>query len=721
MNTTISKTLMSIWFLLALSTTSLHAQVTGWLQTDAGSYNYTNTANWVGGTVNGIWDSSLTLTAAQTVTFDANTTLATGFSFLYGGSFNDTLRSDGTTDYTLTLGGDITVNTVSASRVITIGSTTANQKLNINLGGAVRKLDVRAAPGTSSQRSLTLNNAISNGSIVAQGGGTISLNPGAAITNTFSSITLKNAQLGVGDYSDVTVTGTLIVDGIGGINGDANAGGISMLTLYNGKARFHPMTAGSLIRTNNAVALFRGANLGNAPGNYVCNLTFTTPPTAELVGGGGAEGTTTISIIPWALGGTLYNSIDTFVTYGDYGIRPLNITTEFTNRIDVGTISSENVKLPPTSGTTTNDLDTTINSLYMPGSDTLATVVAGAGTLTVTSGAIYLGAAKTITMIDANVSFGNRQGVIGYGMGMGTAFNGAISGSTGLVLYQSAPYVGRWSSGTGITFGGNAANSSYTGDVYINGRVFIPDGFLPSGSRTGDVFVQGLATFSTTCSINGLTGFGEFGRAQSGPGSTLSLGGNNANGDFDGVISDNGPLSIKKIGSGTQRLGGRTTYDGTTTVEGGTLIMDGYFTNTAVTVKTNTILRGKGTIDKSGSAITVNNGGMLAPGDANGIGTMTVLQGNVVFINGATLKVKVGTAGACLLNVAGVVTNNIAGSITVPVTVEGEGPGKWLVIKAVSIVPAFTSATSGCTVTIENSGTELWVNRSSKGTLVSFQ
>jgi hypothetical protein len=86
---------------------------------------------------------------------------------------------------------------------------------------------------------------------------------------------------------------------------------------------------------------------------------------------------------------------------------------------------------------------------------------------------------------------------------------------------------------------------------------------------------------------------------------------------------------------------------------------------------------------------------------------MTILQGDVAFANGAKLTVKAGSSGACLLDVAGSVT----GSATVPVTVEGEGKGKWKVMQATSIAPDFTSATANVVVTKENGGTELWVER----------
>ena len=45
--------------------------------------------------------------------------------------------------------------------------------------------------------------------------------------------------------------------------------------------------------------------LGGTPGANVPNIVFAAPPTADLVGGGGPAGTTTVSILPYAIGTTV--------------------------------------------------------------------------------------------------------------------------------------------------------------------------------------------------------------------------------------------------------------------------------------------------------------------------------------------------------------------------------------------------------------------------------
>ena len=100
------------------------AQTTGWNQTAGGTFDYLDTGNWVGGTINGIWDSSLALSGSQTATFGSDAVLSSGLEFLYDGAVNVTLAGSGAAR-TVTLGGDLNVNTVQ-NRIITIGSTSAS-------------------------------------------------------------------------------------------------------------------------------------------------------------------------------------------------------------------------------------------------------------------------------------------------------------------------------------------------------------------------------------------------------------------------------------------------------------------------------------------------------------------------------------------------------------------------------------------------------------------
>ncbi len=88
--------------------------------------------------------------------------------------------------------------------------------------------------------------------------------------------------------------------------------------------------------------------------------------------------------------------------------------------------------------------------------------------------------------------------------------------------------------------------------------------------------------------------------------------------------------SLTKTGSGTLLLSGSNTYTGPTTIDQGKLDVDGWLTNSAVTVNSGGILSGTGSL----ASVTVNAGGTLTPGDSLGI---LHLSGNLILESGAEI------------------------------------------------------------------------------------
>jgi autotransporter-associated beta strand protein len=131
----------------------------------------------------------------------------------------------------------------------------------------------------------------------------------------------------------------------------------------------------------------------------------------------------------------------------------------------------------------------------------------------------------------------------------------------------------------------------------------------------------------------------------------LTTGFDNTSTNFSGVMSDAviGPLSLVKVGSGTQTLSGVNTYTGTTTVNGGTLAVDGSIASSSLTtVNAGGTLGGTGIVGN-----TTISGGTLSPG--NSIGTLTV-AGNLIFTAAASYMVEVSPASADRTNVTGTAT-----------------------------------------------------------------
>ena len=97
---------------------------------------------------------------------------------------------------------------------------------------------------------------------------------------------------------------------------------------------------------------------------------------------------------------------------------------------------------------------------------------------------------------------------------------------------------------------------------------------------------------------------------------------------FGGSISGTG--SLTQNGSGTLILSGTNNYSGNTNVNVGTLLVDGSLGAGLVNVASGATLGGTGTI---GGPVTIQNGGILAPGDAPGtltMGTLTLNSGSIL-------------------------------------------------------------------------------------------
>lgn len=227
----------------SLAAASLFADPeTGWKQTGAGTYVYVDPDNWVGGDVNGIFGSDLTLAGNQTITFSQDTTLPDGLTFQYDGKYAITLASDGTGDKTLTLGGDIVFSPAQNDAAATV---TFN--VGIDLGGAMRTISA----GTNTKPVLKIMNAVSNGGLTLRNnypltlnsastyaGGTTLAGTGAVtvMPDAFGTGTItfeQGSQLSVSGNRTFTVNNPLVFNGdwraaLSGGNLNLGAGDISI-------------------------------------------------------------------------------------------------------------------------------------------------------------------------------------------------------------------------------------------------------------------------------------------------------------------------------------------------------------------------------------------------------------------------------------------------------------------------------------------------------------
>jgi len=138
----------------------------------------------------------------------------------------------------------------------------------------------------------------------------------------------------------------------------------------------------------------------------------------------------------------------------------------------------------------------------------------------------------------------------------------------------------------------------------------------------------------------------------------LTVGGNGLSTTFSGVIQDGGfnggtGGNLVKVGSETLTLSGANTYTGMTTVNGGTLMVNGSIGSS--TVNSGGILGGTGTVGTT----QVNAGGIFAPGSGAPGTSMTVAS--LAFQPGAIYQVQVNSSTTSFANVTGAAS--LAGTV----------------------------------------------------------
>jgi fibronectin-binding autotransporter adhesin len=661
-----------------------------------GSFTFTGTQSLNVGTGAVTLAGPLTLTTST-----AANTLALGGNISGGTIFDITKAGAGTLLYT----GDIAALTSDRTANITAGTLAITSNITgghgITINGA----------GTLAFRGATTNAAAS--AITANAGSALTLDSsadGTVGTTRAASVNLKGASLNVlGNTtanSNDTINGALTV-GAPTTWGGAGANTVTLTAQSGANTR---LTVDSLVRANDGAVFFRGTNLGantiasNTAGTTNIAFTGTAP---ALIGGGGAAGSKNISILPWAVGLNTAAVIPVpeigFVTYDANGIRVL-AADEYDTTVPA-TASTNNVRLNAATTVTANGA-TTVNSLFINNHSASTTALAGTGALTVTSGAIYadlsLGGNNTATTISKQVDFGNVRGLIGT---MGTsqsktlAFTGGISGSAGIMVYDTGTAS---SNQAGVNIG---AATTYTGDTIVNGTLraghlnALPN--FSNAGRTGDVYVNGTfavhVSSNGTVQINGLSGDGRVTKVFTGA-TTLVVGDNNATSNFSGVIEQTGDLFLRKIGTGTLTLGGTaSTYVGSTSVQNGTL--------SAVTL--NSVNAGTPLLASSSlGRPTTEANGTIALGATTTTGTLRVTgtgetTDRVINLAGTTGGGGIEQAGTGLLKFTSNFTALGAGSKTLTLSGSTAGMGE---IAGAIVNNSGTNVTS-----LTKSGTGTWI------------
>ncbi len=632
--------------------------------------NWSTATNWANGTVpvSGV-DTSVTFAGNRNLS--PNQDLANPFvlnSLVFNGF--------GSSPFTLT-GNGLDFRTSSGGVLPSLINADSSRSPTLNLPITVTNnllIALRASPSAQGAGYVFINGPVSGGGgltvgDVAAGLGTGSSPPvvGLASVSSYTGPTVVNqgtfsitgSALG---SSSFTVNGGGILqlvasNPIGNVPVALNAGSIFQaggsvrtygdLVLGPGASLVYANTSsagpsvlastGTIVRAPGALVTFGGGSSSNPvgsapPGPNIGNITFATPP--ALVGGGGPAGSTTVSILPYAytfnvFTGT-YNAATSLVTYGPNGVRELT-AAEYATSITPGTVTANNVIA--TSSITGIDAPTTINALRMsPPIPSAPISITGAGTLTVTSGAVI----GTGTLGVANLAFGSREAIFRGGSAT-LVVDSTITGTGGLtangsVLLRGAnQFTGNVyviGGGTALFFTQDAALGAATNPVTLGGAALVYSGNGPAATARPITLLRGADV-----------GLQYDPQVSAVAGQRLTL---------TGPITGSGPLaiggSISSLAGAVELTNTASSYTGATIIQSGTLripsdavlgaaggsliLSGGTLQPTAGLTFTRPIQLGSGAIDTNGFDSTVTSvitGGALTKA---GTGTLTLAAAN---------------------------------------------------------------------------------------------
>jgi fibronectin-binding autotransporter adhesin len=486
------------------------------------------------------------------------------------------------------------------------------------------------------------------------------------------------------------------------------------------------LTINNLVRSNHGTFDVRGASLGaNAAGSalsadVVLAQLNGLAPTAALAGGGGVDGSTNLSIIPFMTGsGAAGTAGNTFVTYDTNGLRLLSTATEFVTALAPGSTNNVRTTVPLVVAgqpATANSLIVGAASAGLFGFGGLtgqATIASGAVlTTSATSylnvGTLNFGGAEAIITANGttniNSAIANASGLTYSGtaraglLSPNNAISGPISINSGNLTVNNQAQLGGASS---INFNGGALTVSNLGTAAAD-VLSTPIAVGPAGGIINVVPVSG--TITSTSQVVTLTG------ALTGSGPLL--------------INATGALTngfLVQGGGGTVVLAGDASgYSGVIAVNGGVLQFDSdarlgsnpllalssaanisqpaalHVTATTATSK-NLIVGGLGIIQVDAGATYTINGyiSSMASGSVRKFGA-----GNLILTGQETYNAQTFIGSPAMTGNINV-TSGVAGSFSgIGGTLTLSGQGAILDSIATTIAP-------GGTLVLDNTGTNL--------------
>jgi len=445
---------------------------------------------------------------------------------------------------------------------------------------------------------------------------------------------------------------------------------------------------------------------GQSPLSAQASATPSGSVIAGLVWSGAAGSAWDTTTTNWLLGqtATVYSNGDN-VTFNDSSATALVVIT---NAVSPGAVTFAN-----------STVNYTVTNVLAGISGAASLVKSNAGTVTLSgpnsnsySGGTVVTAGQLVFSVGAAIPASGTVTLTG----TGAVTVISASSLTNVAVNGTNTITGNGNSGTGIAtlndagvlnlaVSGGSKVFDLTGSMTGSGTLALAtsgmtlrfngtagDGAAIFNLGTGTAVANVRATETTAIALGGLTGGSgtqlQGDNSAGGDNMRYTIGGANANTEFDGIIKDGtvGTVAITKTGTGTLTLTSTNFYSGGTTVSNGTLLVNntsGSGTGSgSVTVNGGT-LSGTGVIAGS---VVVNSGGALSPG--NPLGTLTI-SNNLVVNSGAVLAYELGTNSALTvvssnLTLGGTLNVSNAGGFGAG-TYELFGYGKTLTYNGVSL------------------------------------
>lgn len=401
------------------------------------------------------------------------------------------------------------------------------------------------------------------------------------------------------------------------------------------------LQATQFVRENAATLAIRGVGLGLTTGARsqfrISDATNQTNFINAMVGGGGAAGSPTLSIVPWAFGenttATLAdtNMGNTLITYvSGAGFRPLDFATEYATYATAGTTNNTRESL---TANLTGLLGRTLNSLVIHNNSTAASDLSvsgnGAGQGLVNTSGTFLFTLNTA----ATASTAHTVTLGGFG-------NGISVGGSQYVFFVQNPSSAATSATLGVTI---ASSLTSAADLIKAGRgtLVLSESNTAGGGLRSTYLNEGVLQIAGLSNIGGTTGGLIFagGTLRLGAGFTDDLstrtisflpgGGTLDTNGIDLTLAaslGSGVGGFTKAGAGSLTLNASATYTGNSVLSVGSLTIGA---NNALGSGGNLTLAGGTTLAFSG-AQTLTHGIVTTSGASpqiTGSGTITASGG----------------------------------------------------------------------------------------------